>query len=273
MNWKKAFLVFAMCGVLLSGCGKQEPTDQQSLDKELQQNEFFKELGTTPKNRLPGVSKDTLIPAKCWKITAKDTVWYDMNIGPNEANIPIHIKWTDTLVVVYDIINPKDTVYKPAPYYNGDLTFYYKKVNNKWRFDGLTPAKIEADSADGYVKIDSIQIKVNGTSLPTITSATQHIPAENFPYVFSVGDSITVTVYEGGTLSDSIAWVLLQVPLGDHTPDHFTCIAPGVWEGTWVPQSTQKRWAWATVYDVGALLITDQMAERAVLWGIPYKVQ
>lgn len=278
-----AWSLFIILPLLFVGCGKDEPTDQEQVENKLQENDFFKNLGTTPKNRLPGVSKDTVFPHSMWRITKKDSVWWDKNVVGDEADVPVYIRWADTLVVVYDYLSPTDTVYKPAPYYHGNVRFYYKKDGNHWGFNGLTPCEIKSDSASGYVQIDSIEIKVtypNPHTLPTIRSATQFIGVDpSYPYIFNVNDSVQVTAYRSGTVPDcqlpfSGACMLLHVPLGDHRPDKFTRIAEGVWRGTWVPKATHSaRWAWVNVYDIGAILITDQMAEKSVLWGIPYKVQ
>lgn len=276
MKYNKVMLWMMMCSAMIAGCGREGPSEDE-LTGDFKQNEFYTTLGATPRNGLPGgYAKDSiLLPDTVWRIKGRDTVTYVVTKNPNDANIAVHIKWYDTLVVVYDIINPTDTVYKPAPFYNGDVKFYYKVKDHKWRFDGLTPCEVKSDSADGYVGIDSVRIEVTyptEIAFPIIASPTQFIAAENYPYIFTVGDSIRITVYRSGTVSDCMVSVLLHVPLGDGIRGCFECIAPGVWQGTWVPKNPQGRWGWVSVYDLGAILYRHQMAERAIMWGIPYKV-
>ncbi|MBI4723228.1 MAG: hypothetical protein HY769_09610 [Candidatus Stahlbacteria bacterium] len=281
MKYNKAMLWVMMCCAMIVGCGREGPSDDE-LSDDFKGNEFYTTLGATPRNGIPGTAKEEGFPVYCWKIKGRDTVTFVVNKSANEANMAVHIKWFDTLVVVYDTLYPYDTmyidtVYKPAPFYNGDVKFYYKVNDHKWRFDGLTPCEIKSDSAAGYVGIDSVRIEVTypiEKAFPIITSPTQYIVAGagTYPYFFDVGDSIRVTVYRSGTLPDNMVTVMLHVPLGDTIRDWFKQIAPGVWQGTWVPKNRQGRWGWVSVYDLGAIFHQNQMAERTIMWGIPYKV-
>lgn len=284
MGYRKGILMLALCSMLLAGCGKDDATDEDRVTAQLGTNEYLNALGSTPKNSIPSSYKskgDTSIPIDVWRTFGthagdEPTVDYDVSISPGEANIPITIDWHDTLGVAYTDLPDmtiRDTIRKPVPTFHGDVKFYYEFVDGDWEFCGLTPGKIESESAGNYVDIDSVQIKCNGTALPSIISATQYIAAADYPYIFSVGDSIKLTVYKSGSLPDSLAWVFLHAPLRDWVGLFDDPVSPGVWEGTWVPKEPQAHWAWVNVFDVGVVFDKHQLAERDVLWGIPYKVQ
>jgi hypothetical protein len=283
MGYRKGILMLAMCSILLAGCGKEDSTDEERVRANLKDNEYLEALGSTPKNSIPSSYKgkgDTIIPCNAWRTFGthagdEPEVEYDVSVTPGEADIPISITWPDTMVVVYtDLpdVTIRDTIYKPVPTFQGDVKFFYEIVDGEWEFCGMTPGKIESESAGDYVKIDSVQIKRNGTALPSIITADQYMAVADYPYIFSVGDSIKVTVYKSGSLPDSLAWVFLHAPLKDWV-DVFDYVSPGVWEGTWVPKVTQAHWAWVNVFDMGVVKYKTQMAERDVLWGLPYKVQ
>jgi hypothetical protein len=283
MSYGKEVLMLALCSMLLAGCGKDDPTDEDRVEAQLGNNEYLNALGSTPKNSIPSsymTKGDTIIPCFAWRTFGthagdEPTVDYTVSVSPGEANIPITIDWPDTMVVLYTDLpdtSIRDTIYKPVPTFHGDVKFYYEFVDGEWEFCGLTPGKIESESAGNYVDIDSVQIKCNGTALPSITSADQYIAAADYSYIFSVGDSIKLTVYKSGSLQDSLAWVFLHAPLKDWV-DIFDYVSPGIWEGTWVPKAQQAHWAWVNVFDVGVVFDKHQLAERDVLWGLPYKVQ
>ncbi|MFA5032015.1 MAG: hypothetical protein WC614_03245 [bacterium] len=220
------------------------------------------------------------MPVDLWRHSGTATVTAIPAFNGSEASIAGHITWPDTLVVAYwdstvGSTEYRDTISKPTPNFTGDVTYYYKVKNNKWVFTGLTPGKIVSDSAGTYVNIDSIQIEVIGEAAkPTITSATQLISAEStYPYIFNIGDSIKITVYKSGSLSDNSVVVFLHVPALDYTSPFEHIAGTNKWEGTWVPKDAQSRWAWIDVFDWGVLFDKAQASERDVLWGIPYKVE
>ncbi|MDD2889136.1 MAG: hypothetical protein PHE49_00665 [bacterium] len=278
---KKLFLLCLSAILILGivGCGKKSNT---GAGDDLPDN-YWTEIAVSavkPPTDTTTKKGDKYLPINLWRQPGTATVTAIPSIKGSEASISGHITWPDTLVVAYwdstvGSTEYYDTVSKPTPNFTGDVTYYYKVKNNKWAFTGLTPGKIVSDSAGTYVNIDSIQIEVLGEGVkPTITSPTQLISAEDtYPYIFNVGDSIKITVYKSGSLSDNSVVVFLHVPALDYTSPFAHISGTNKWEGTWVPKDAQARWAWVDVFDWGVLFNKTQTSERDMLWGIPYKVE
>lgn len=258
------------------GCGREHPSDREQIEGKLKQEPFYKALDQTPRNRIPSATKgDTSIPCGGWRNVRKAEVTYDIIVNAPNAQVPIDMKWPDTLVIVYTDLPDttiRDTVVKPAPYFAGKITFYYVHDGNEWKLDKITPIGVKSDSAHPYVKIDSIQIEVLGQGyLPTIKDPTAPIKVENYPYIFNVGDSVRVRVYESGTAASK--WVFLHAPVRDNVSSFTYDTVGGYWVGTWVPKSAGTHWGWVDVWDIDVILKKHVKTERDELCGIPYKVQ
>jgi hypothetical protein len=270
-------------GLLLGGCGKG-PSDEKKVEEEFINNEFYKALDKTPRDRPPSQQKvsmgDTSHPCDIYRKTGKAETTFDINVTPPTADIPIEIKWSDTLITIYsdapDNPNIKDTVIKPSPYFKGNLTFYYKHENDEWKLEKLTPVKVRSDSALSYVKIDSVQLTIirggQTISLNTITNPSTPIVVEDYHYTFKTGDSVRVRVYESSRVISR--WVFLHAPTKDNVSWFTYNPSGGYWEGTWQVNTSGTNWGWVHVADMDVFLKKyDVMAARAELWGLPYKVK
>ena len=276
MKYNKAMLWMMVCSAFIIGCGKDEPTDNEQLDSQVKQNGWYTSIDQTPRNDIPGTSKgDTSIPRDMWRIMGEGEINYDIIVEKPNARIPLEFKWPDTLMVVYTDIpdtSIRDTIAKPAPYFNGTLTYYYRHEDGQWVFDKITPIAVKSDSAHPYVKLDSIQVEVLGQGmLPTIKDCTTPIPIENYPYTFNVGDTVRIKVFESGTAPSN--WVFLHAPVFDNVSEFDYDTVGGYWFGKWVTKAVGKHWAWVDLWDLDVIFEKDVTTERDELWGLPYIVE
>ncbi len=282
---KKLLALLVLLPILFAGCSEEGPTDTDKLGGELGNDEWFKALGKTPKNRTPTYLQKakgyTSVPIDAWRNVGEPTVTYDIVVSGDEADIPIHIEWPDTVVVVYQNINDTtiiDTVIKPSPYFRGDIKFHYGIVDKKWKLTALTPAKVKSDSAGTYVVLDSIKCEVlnrEAGTFPVLSDPATLLtayPRDDYPYTFQVGDSVKLKVYVSGTAEKKFP--LLFAPAPDSIPDWFNYDdAGGFWYGIWEINASLYHWAWIAVCDLDILLDPDMKAARDVMWGIPYRVE
>ncbi len=274
---KKTAILAAISIMMIYGCGEKA---EDTLEGIFRDNAFFKGLShisvSPPPTDTTGEKGDTTLPIDGWRNIGEPTIDYTINISEGEADIPISAVWPDTIYVVYTDLpdtSIRDTVIKPSPFLRGSLTFYYSNTAGEWEFDGLSLLKIESDSAQGILDIDSIKAYIirDGTidTLPTITQQTEMLPADEYPYTFSVGDSVRVDVYE--TSSVDSRWVFLCAPHPDVV--HWFGYSEGRWTGTWILNSSGNKWALVDICDIDIIFDKSLLATRERMWGIPYIVE
>lgn len=274
----KKILLVLLGTAIIFGCGKKSDEDQ--VDVKLRTNGFFSSLGETAINTIPvdySSKADTIIPRDGWRSVQKPVINYKINISRGQANIPFSISWPDTLYMIYTNLMDtsfRDTIPKPAPFFNGNLTFYYDNASGSWEFDGLTPAEIQSDSAGDYVRIDSVTLEIAAAAapikLPTITNPATKIYADDYPYIFEVNDSLVISVYGTGLPDSSFAFLYAPSPDVIYPLSY----SNGRWTGAWKIKNSNPshHWAWIEMMDSRVILNHTVTSERSLLWGIPYKV-
>lgn len=275
----KRITAVAAIAILVCGCAREEDP-KETLDGLLRGNPFFEGLSgvsvSPPPVDTSGEKGDTIWPVDAWRLTGEPTIDYNINIAEGKADIPISAVWPDTFYVVYTDLpdtSIRDTVIKPSPFLRGDVTFYYSNPAGEWKFDGLSLFKIESDSAQGNLDIDSVKVyRIRGgmiDTLLTLTHQTGMLPADDYPYIFRVGDSVRVDVYESSVLDSR--WVFLALPYPDVV--HWFGYSDGKWTGTWTPGSAGRRWALIDICDIDIIFDKNLLATREKMWGLPYIVE
>jgi hypothetical protein len=262
-------------------------SDQDRVESSLRSNPFFKSLGATsggsrqpPTNPCDG---DTTWPLGAWRNVHDPDVDYVISVEHPFATVDFHADWPCTLYAVYTDLpdtSIRDTVVKPAPEFHGTISFRFEFTGDSWELRALSPCPATFDSALGLMALDSVEVSVRreGETVPYPTlDNTGLLPLDPYDYTFQPGDSVSLRLWETHAPEVDFPWVYLHGPPGhNYSPFNYDQ-ANGCWYGTWTinprQESSEARWVWFEMLDVGSALIRKTGPDRSVLWGLPYIVE
>ncbi|MEO0077826.1 MAG: hypothetical protein ABIK86_02370, partial [candidate division WOR-3 bacterium] len=164
---KTAPLLILAAALVIVGCTKK--SDEAQIRASLENSKFFRALGALPAasegftGRGLSQDGDTSLPIWAARVVRNPRVNYTITVERPYADVAFTIDWPCTLFVIYTDIpdtGARDTVVKPAPEIHGAFSAKFELVGNEWQAKALSPCAAEFDSAQGLMRIDSIQVQV-----------------------------------------------------------------------------------------------------------------
>jgi hypothetical protein len=278
----KQILLVALAALLLAaGCQK---SDKDRVAASLQNSAFFKALGAVPGQQGNYTSGGRALDSdSTWPISAArrihdPKVEYEIAVNRPNADVDFTITWPCTLLVVYTHLPNNgvyDSVFKPAPNINGTMHWRFEFEGDSWKFTELSPCEARFDSAAAHITIDSLQIMARRAgqtiTYPTLIDPQLRMLTNPYPYSFQTGDSVTLHLWE--TDDRQFVWAYLHAPYGSFDDGFKYDTTSHAFYGTWTVNQPGNHWVWFEAVDLNDAIISKTAPDRAILWGMPYRVE
>lgn len=277
---KKLLIVLVAAVMLIVGCQKLE---NQLINDALKSNDFYKALSTIdklfsgyvyviPSNGYLG----TGTPVTAWReasnVASVESI-FD-NSPYNDAHVDVTAQ--DTLVVVFtDTGTVLDTVYKPSPTLDASIKLRFELVGDSWKLRTITKGVSKSDSALNHIAFDSVKVVAwrsgSPVDYPTLTQADSLMPYDTF--LFDSGDSVAMDVWVTSDLP--LPWVFGHIDANStlNTAFQRDPSDPSHFYGFWKPTTAGRHVGWFEAVCAVDAFYSKTGPDRAVMWGMPYRVQ